>query len=76
MSPLETQVREHQLQLRRRLDSVERIHSSSNELEERIGELEQQDEAITTQVLALTRAAGAIDGIAQEPDALPAAANA
>jgi replication fork clamp-binding protein CrfC len=76
MSPLETQVREHQLQLRRRLDSVERIHSASNELEERIGELEQQDEAITTQVLALTRAAGAIDGIAQEPDALPAAANA
>ena len=57
MSPLETQVREHHLQLRRRLESVKRIHSASGELEERIGELEQQDEALTAQVAALMRAA-------------------
>ncbi len=36
MSPLETQVREHHLQLRRRLDSIKRIHRASDELEERI----------------------------------------
>ncbi len=31
MSPLETQVREHHLQLRRRLDSIKRIHVASDE---------------------------------------------
>jgi type IV secretory pathway VirB4 component len=76
MSPLETQVREHQLQLRRRLDSVERIHSASDELEERIIELEQQDEALTSQVAALLMRLATIDSIAGEPDALPVAANA
>src|SRR5207253_2135781 len=30
MAPLESQVREHQLQLRRRLDSVKRIHQASD----------------------------------------------
>ena len=76
MSPLETQVREHHLQLRRRLDSVKRIHNASGELEERIVELEQQDEALTAQISALMRAAEVIDGIVEQPDALPAAANA
>ena len=55
MSPLETQVREHHLQLRRRLESVKRIHSASGELEERIGELEQQDEALAAQIDALVQ---------------------
>ena len=41
MAPLETQVREHHLQLRRRLDSISRIHGASGELEARVGELEQ-----------------------------------
>jgi len=76
MSPLETQVREHHMQLRRRLDSVERIHSASGELEERIGELEHQDEALTAQIATLMRCVGMIDGIVLQPDALPAAANA
>jgi hypothetical protein len=76
MSPLETQVREHHLQLRRRLESVKRIHSASGELEERIVELEQQDEALTAQVAALMRAAEVIDRIVEQPDAVPAAANA
>jgi len=76
MSPLETQVREHHLQLRRRLESVNRIHSASGELEERIGELEHQDEALTAQVATLMRSVEVIDGIVAQPDALPAAANA
>src|SRR6202008_2505597 len=41
MAPLETQVREHHIQLRRRLESVKRIHRASDELEESIAELEQ-----------------------------------
>ena len=76
MSPLETQVREHHLQLRRRLESVKRIHRASSELEERIGELEHQDEALAAQVVALQRAVELVDGIVDEPELLPAAANA
>lgn len=46
MSPMESQVREHQIQLRRRLESVKRIHKATDTLEDRIGELEQmQSEA-------------------------------
>ena len=76
MSPLETQVREHHIQLRRRLDSVRRIHRASDELESRIQELEHQDEALTAQVAALMRSVEVIDGIVLQPGALPAAANA
>jgi hypothetical protein len=39
MAPLETQMREHHLQLRRRLESVKRIHNASSELEARMNEL-------------------------------------
>ncbi len=46
MSPLETQVREYQLQLKRRLESVKRIHQATDTLEDRIVELEQQDRGI------------------------------
>ena len=76
MSPLETHVREHHLQLKRRLESVKRIHAASGELEARIGELEQQHEALAAQVAALMRAVEAIDDVVQQPEALPAAANA
>jgi hypothetical protein len=41
MSPMESQVREHQMQLRRRLESVKRIHKAADTLEDRIGELDQ-----------------------------------
>jgi CII-binding regulator of phage lambda lysogenization HflD len=76
MSPLETEVREHHLQLKRRLESVERIHSASGELEARIGELEQQHDSLAEQIAALMRSVAAIDAIALQPEALPAAANA
>ncbi len=76
MAPLETQVREHRLQLQRRLESVKRIHSASGELEERIAELEHQDTALTAQVATLMRSVEVIDGIVEQPDAFPAAVNA
>ncbi len=76
MSPLETQVREHQLQLRRRLDSIKRIHVASDELEERIDELEQQEDAIRAQARALLHRIAQIDQVVEQPDALPLAANA
>lgn len=42
MSPIETQVREHQAQLKRRLDAVRRVLEASDSLESRIDEIERQ----------------------------------
>jgi hypothetical protein len=76
MAPLETQVREHHIQLRRRLDSVKRIHRASDELEERIGELEQAEAGLRAQIDALNREIAAIDAVIDQPELLPLAANA
>jgi len=76
MAPLESQVKEHHLQLRRRLESIKRIHRASGELEERVGELEQSDEALVAQIRTLEGEVAAIDAIIDREDALPAAANA
>jgi len=76
MSPLETQVREHHLQLRRRLESIKRIHRASDELEERIAELEQQEAAVKLQIKGLMQEVSAVDAIVMHPDTLPLAANA
>lgn len=50
MAPMETQVREHQLHLRRRLENVKRIHKATDTLAERISELEVMDHDLQTQV--------------------------
>ena len=57
MAPMETQVREHQLQLRRRLESIKRIHKATDTLEDRIAELEHMESGITQQMdeLAILR---------------------
>jgi len=75
MAPLETQVREHHLQLRRRLESVKRIHRASDELEERVAELEQAEAAVKHQIAALDREVSAIDEVIEAPEMLPLAAN-
>ncbi len=75
MGPLETQVKEHHLQLKRRLDSIRRIHNASDELEERIAELGQQRDALAGQLRALRREVAAIDEVVAAPDGLPLAAN-
>lgn len=49
MSPMESQVREHQAQLRRRLESIKRIHQASDTLEARMAELKQVLEEIGEQ---------------------------
>jgi hypothetical protein len=46
---MESQVREHQVQLRRRLESIKRIHQASDTLEERVLELEQIRDGIREQ---------------------------
>ena len=74
MAPLETQVREHHVQLRRRLDSIKRIHRAGDELEERIVELEQQAESINLQIRGLKAEIAVIDDVVAQPE-MPLAAN-
>jgi prefoldin subunit 5 len=68
-------LREHHIQLRRRLDSVKRIHRASDELEERVAELEQAEAGVRAQIDALARELAAIDAIINQPELLPLAAN-
>jgi hypothetical protein len=75
MAPFETQVREHHLQLRRRLESIRRIHNASGELETRITELEQQDETLVCDITALDRQLAAIASVVYAEAGVPLAAN-
>jgi len=54
MAPLETQVREYQLQLKRRLESVKRIHQATDTLEERIRELTQMESTLLKQLAEMS----------------------
>lgn len=54
MAPLESQVREYQLQLKRRLESVKRINQATDTLEERIAELTEAESALITQLTQLS----------------------
>lgn len=49
MSPMESQVREHQIQLRRRLESIKRIHKASDTLDDRLDELKHVRDGIADQ---------------------------
>jgi hypothetical protein len=53
MAPLETQVREHQQQLKRRLDSVKRITQATETLQDRITELAALETQIERQIAEL-----------------------
>ncbi len=55
MSPMEAQVREHQIQLRRRLESIKRIHQASDTLEDRLKELEHIRDGIREQESGLEK---------------------
>ena len=60
MAPLETQVREYHLQLKRRLESVKRIHQATDTLEDRVRELAQMQAALETQIAELNGIASAL----------------
>ena len=55
MAPMETQVREHQIQLKRRLESIKRIHQATDTLEERINELLHVENNLVSQLVALDK---------------------
>ena len=55
MAPMEIQIREHQIQLKRRLESIKRIHQATDTLEERIEELVHVEGKLVMQIEALGR---------------------
>ena len=55
IAPMETQVREHKTQLKRRLESVSRIHAATETLDERIAELEAAMGTVSDQLDNLAR---------------------
>lgn len=76
MSPMESQVREHQMQLRRRLESVKRIHKAADTLEDRINELVQMQAEAKRQLAELEQATDCIRKLleSQAPAEQPLAA--
>jgi hypothetical protein len=68
MAPLEIQVREYQLQLKRRLESVRRIHQATDTLENRVEELKQAELSNEALIDELTELQG---GIRQALDSTP-----
>jgi len=60
MAPMETQVREHQIQLKRRLESIKRIHQATDTLEDRIAELENVEKSLLQQIQSLEEIAGRV----------------
>ena len=65
MAPMETQVREHQIQLKRRLESIKRIHQATDTLEDRILELETVEKNLLQQIHALEDVAGKVRDLLQ-----------
>jgi hypothetical protein len=61
MAPMDTQVREHQMQLRRRLESIKRIHQATDTLEDRIEELLAIERGVRAQLDALEQLCAALD---------------
>lgn len=77
MAPMETQVREHQLHLRRRLESIKRIHKATDTLEDRITELQHMGKGILKQLQDLSLLQQHIArSLAYEQETQPAAASA
>ena len=77
MAPMETQVREHQLHLRRRLESIKRIHKATDTLEDRITELQHMEGGILQQLQDLSLLQQHIaNSLAYEQETQPAAASA
>lgn len=66
LAPMETQIREHQIQLKRRLESIKRIHQATDTLEERIGELLHVEEQLLGQISALEGAGQAVRRVLQD----------
>ena len=68
MVPMETHVREHHTQLRRRLESVKRIHRASDTVEARLSELNVQHAALVKQNDQLTTLQNTLKSLLEEAE--------
>ena len=66
---METQVREHQIQLKRRLESIKRIHQATDTLEDRIAELESVEKGLLQQIQALENVVSQVRTLLLPPEA-------
>ena len=71
MAPMETQVREHQIQLKRRLESIKRIHQATDTLEDRIAELDSVEKNLLQQIRALEEISLRMRNLLQPDEAVP-----
>ena len=67
MAPLEIQVREHQIQLKHRLESIKRIHQATDTLEERINELLHVESTLVTQIQDLAQLSATVQSVLNQP---------
>jgi hypothetical protein len=74
MAPMETQVREHQMQLRRRLESIRRIHRATDTIEDRIQELEQVENVLVQQLEGVHATAAEVERVLDMEEGVYAAA--
>lgn len=74
MAPMETQMREHQIQLKRRLESIKRIHQATDTLEDRIAELEAVEQDLLRQLGELEALGERMADLLQPPAAIRQAA--
>ncbi len=63
MAPLEAQIGEHKLQLKRRRKSIEKIHGATDSLEEKVQAFEKMQQELDTQRAQLTRIENALKTI-------------
>jgi len=69
MSPMESQIREHQIQLRRRLESIKRIHKASDTLDDRLAELKYVRDGIIEQGNKVNHINGKMENILASAEA-------
>ena len=67
MAPMETQVREHQIQLKRRLESIKRIHQATETLEDRIDELVHVESNLVNQIQGIALIGQTVQRLLNQP---------
>ena len=68
IAPMETQITDHQQMLRRRLDSIRRVHESTDSLDERLHELEHGRSHLMLQIEQIDRLAQELESLLAVPE--------
>ncbi|MEI7614109.1 MAG: dynamin family protein [Betaproteobacteria bacterium] len=67
MAPMEIQIREHQIQLKHRLESIKRIHQATDTLEDRINELLHVESTLVSQTQAIAKLGQQVQILLSQP---------